>query len=146
MTARTTAPTRALEEVTDIAPFVEEAPTGEDVDEAEDALEEATELAVDVDEESDDGEEAALRALPTSGGTIMGVEPIEARLTEPSAFMISGFIANTLRVNMTFSTTASYAQEGMLLISMLAPQLAPAEPEVWLDVYEAYVARFPEVS
>jgi len=119
-----------LEEVTVIAPF-EAAPTGEPA--AEEALAGALEAADESDEEAVEVEVVAARAVG-SMGIIIGVEPRDSRETEPSAAMISGFIAKTLRVNMTFSTTASYAQEGTALISMLEPQLAPADPDVMLEV------------
>lgn len=112
------------------------------LEEAADALEE-DEPEAGEEPELDVDEEAAARALPTSGGNINGLDEIA---TEPSAFITSGFMAKTFRVNNTFSTTADWAQEGIELMSMLAPQLAAIDPLVWLLVYEAYVEISPVES
>jgi hypothetical protein len=139
---RIIAPTSALWEVTEMAPF--EGLAAADVELEEDALE-ADEPDADEPDAGDepDVDEAAASALPTSGGNINGADEIA---TEPSAFMISGFMANTFRVNNTFSTTADWAQEGIELMSMLEPQFAAMVPLVVMLVYEAYVEISPVES
>jgi len=123
---RTTTATITLEEATDIAPLCGAA-VGE-VDAALEAEEETAAAPAAAGVEELGALLAAARALPTSGGTMMGLG--ELRLIEPSAFNWSGFMAKTLRVNMTFSITRSYDQEGMLLMSMSEPQFAAADPLV----------------
>jgi hypothetical protein len=140
--ATATTPTSALDAESAPAPLFLAAPwVG-----AEDALELEAELVAE--EASDDVlDDAALTALVMSAGMTSGASPDLPRSTEPSAFMMSGLAARTLRVNMMFSSMSDCDQPGMLLMSIDEPHMPAIGlfEVIWLE-YETIAAMLESLA